>query len=373
MKIVIVGGGIGGLAAAVGLSGAGHNVAVLEQADSFREVGSGLSVWPNAVRAMEALGLGKQLRERSRPARGPVIRDTRGRRLARTDVGELERRFGPLLMVHRADLLEVLRSAVPDGVLHPGARVTSVSAEGTVTHSGGVDRAELVIGADGIGSIVRTTVWPRAPRPRHAGYSAYRMITRPIDIADEGEAWGRGERFGYAPLPNGRVYCFAAITEPRGIAGAPVEELRQRFAGWHAPVPDLLDAVPADAVLHHDLFDLPRLATFVSGRVALLGDAAHAMTPNLGQGAGQALEDAVTLAASLTTHRSLPAALARYDEQRRHRTQSIATRSRRIGAVAQWHAAPLAAVRDRLLRLTPDRSVLRSLAPVLSWQPPTIS
>lgn len=116
MRTVIVGGGIAGLAAAIGLGKAGHEVTVLEQAPHFGEVGSGLSVWPNALRALDELGVGEQVRRRSRVARRPVIRDRGGRSLSATDVPELERRFGSLLMVHRADLLDVLSSAIPSSV-----------------------------------------------------------------------------------------------------------------------------------------------------------------------------------------------------------------------------------------------------------------
>lgn len=373
MEIVIVGGGIAGLAAAVALGRHGHGVTVLEQAEEFGDAGSGLSLWPNALRALDALGVGEDVRRRARTARGPVIRDHAGRALSRTDVRELERRFGALVMIHRADLLDTLRSAVPGPVLHAGCRVISVDPDGAVRHSEGATRADLVIGADGINSVVRTATWPAAQAPRFAGYGAYRMLTRPIAIDDEGESWGRGTRFGYLPLADGRVYCFAVVNTKNGAVPEPLDKLRERFAGWHGPIPALLAAVPEGAVIYHDLYELPPLDSFVSGGTALVGDAAHAMTPNLGQGACQAIEDAVTLAAALASHASLPAALAAYDRCRRPRTQAITARSRRLGRIGQWESRLAVAVRDQLVRLTPDRAALRSLEPVLSWQPPEIA
>lgn len=370
MKVVIVGGGIAGLASAVALDRAGHAVTVLERAERYTEVGSGLSLWPNALRALEAIGLGDHVRQRSRAARHPVIRTAMGRVLARTNVSELERRFGPLLMIHRADLLDILRSALPESVVRPRMEVHMVTPDGLVAHSGGVEHAHLIVGADGIRSTVRASICPATPPPRFARYSAYRMLTDPVPLDAEGESWGRGERFGYAPLPDGRVYCFAVINTPPGAGRESIEDLRRRFRDWHDPIPALLQATSADALLHRDIYDLAPLDSYVFDRVALVGDAAHAMTPNLGQGACQAIEDAVTLAVSIDAHPTLPAALACWDSQRRPRTQAVAARSRQVGSVAQWRFAPAVTLRNGLLRLLPQNAFLRSLTPVISWTPP---
>lgn len=360
MKAIVVGGGIGGLAAAVALTRRGHRVEVLEQAREFTEVGAGLSVWPNALRALDVLGLGDHVRERALPEGPAGIKDAGGRWLSRTDTAELERRYGQVAMVHRADLLDVLRAAVPPEALRPGVVVRGVRPDGTVAHSAGESAGDLVVGADGINSVVRRSLWPEARAPRYAGYTSWRMVTRPVPVREGVEVWGRGSRFGYAPLPDGRVYCFAAVNAPEGAADEGLTGLRRRFGGWCEPVPELLNAVDEEAVLHHDLYELPPLASYVSGRVALVGDAAHAMTPNLGQGACQAIEDAVVLSEG-----DLPA----YDRTRRARTQSITRRSRRIGTVAQWSSPVAVTLRDTALRLMPASSFIRSFAPVLDWTP----
>ena len=145
-------------------------------------------------------------------------------------------------------------------------------------------------------------------------------VSPPVPVGETVESWGAGERFGYVPLADGRVYCFATANAPEGADGGGLAGLRRRFGGWHDPIPALLAAADPGAVLHDDLYELPPLAAYASGKVALVGDAAHAMTPNLGQGAGQALEDAVVLAKTVDG----PSGLDAYDRLRRPRTQKIA-------------------------------------------------
>ncbi|MFC0600492.1 FAD-dependent monooxygenase [Streptomyces palmae] len=372
---IVAGGGIGGLAAALALVGRGWRVRVLERATSLGEVGAGLSLWPNGVRALEALGVGAAVREQALVETQAGIRDAAGRWLSRTDTEELARRYGPVVMIHRADLLDVLRRALPADTLRTGSTVTAVDTSGPqvrVEHGTGVSRADLLVGADGIRSRVRQALWPQAPEPRYAGYTAWRLVVESEPVTAGGETWGRGERVGFAPLPDGRTYLFGVADAPAGQRAPDGElaELRRRFAHWHQPIPTLLKDAGESAVMRHDIYELPPLRSYATGRVALLGDAAHGMTPNLGQGANQALEDAVTLAAMLDTHSSVPAALAAYDRERRPRTQMIVRRSRRVGAVAQCGWEPGRVVRDRLLRLASPRHLLDALAPVLDWQPP---
>jgi 2-polyprenyl-6-methoxyphenol hydroxylase-like FAD-dependent oxidoreductase len=363
VRAVIAGGGIGGLAAALALTRHGWEVQVLERSAAFTEAGAGLSLWPNGLRALDALGVGDVVRERAL-LEGPAgIRDAAGRWLSRIDAGAIQSRFGPVAMIHRADLISVLQAAVPASCLVNQVTVSRASADGIVVHTDGKSHADLVVGADGLRSAVRTSIWPDALPPRYAGYTAWRMVVPPVPVDGSAESWGRGERFGYAALPDGHVYCFAVANAPEGARGEGLAGLRRRFGSWHNPIPALLEAADESGVLHDDLYELPRLPAYTAGRVALVGDAAHAMTPNLGQGACQALEDAVVLAQSADARGGLET----YDRLRRKRTQMIALRSHRIGVVAQWESPAAAHWRNNALRLLPPSSFARSLAPVLDW------
>ncbi|MEV5650048.1 FAD-dependent monooxygenase [Nocardia sp. NPDC052254] len=374
MRVIVVGGGIGGLAAGIALRRRGHEVQVWERTTEIGAAGSGLTLWPNGLRALDAIGLGDPVRARAMVDTEGGIRDRSGRWLSRTDTAKMAARHGSVVAVHRADLFDILRAALGPDRLRPGVTVTGIEGD-RVRYDGGTESADLVVGADGLRSTVRAAVCPGARPPRYAGYTAWRMITRPLPpLREGGEIWGSGERFGVVPLPDGRVYLFGVADAPEGghRPGGEFAEVRRRFGAWPDPIGRLLTEVPPEAVLRHDIYELPDLPSFVRGRVALLGDAAHAMTPNLGQGANQALEDAITLAAVLDG-RDVAAELRRYDSLRRPRTRALAHRSRLIGSVAQWSWPPAVLARDTGLRLMPGWAMLRAFDSAVGWTAPDCS
>jgi 2-polyprenyl-6-methoxyphenol hydroxylase-like FAD-dependent oxidoreductase len=374
---VVVGGGIGGLAAAIGLGRTGWAVTVLERVAAVRPVGAGLVLQANGLRCLDALGVGARVRAGGFADVTGGTRRADGRWLARIPAGGLERALGTSAIgIHRAALHEILFGALPPGTVVTGGEVVSVTADGEVTyreHDTGhasTAGADLVVGADGIRSAVRKALWPEAAPPAYVGVTAWRGVTPVWDRElVVGVSWDRGAEFGVVPLADRRVYWFgarnAAPGEPHGDEKA---EVLAHFGRWHDPIRRLIEATPT--VLRDDLacLDTP-LTTYVKGRVALLGDAAHAMVPHLGQGANQALEDAVVLAAVARG----PGGLDAYDRLRRPRSQRVAKASRAAGRLGQQLSNPVAvAARNALMTVVPPGLALRSMARFTDWQPPPL-
>lgn len=346
MKAIVVGGGIGGLAAAVSLRRVGWEVVVYERAAEFGEIGAGVGVMPNALRALEWMGVADEARRLGTPRVSGGIRAHDGRWLAHMpEVGQEK-----IIAMHRADLHGVLLRALPPEILFNNVEVTGVEE---------LD-ADLVVAADGINSRLRAELLPGSPGPVYAGATAWRGVAPgPHDLPIT-QTLGPGGEAGILPLGDGRVCWYVASVAPPSAPLDPVE----LFAGWHDPIPSLV-ASTAD-VIRHDIYELPPLPTFVRGRVALLGDAAHAMTPYLGQGACMALEDAVTLAAC-------DGDLARYDALRRPRTQAVWRGSRMVGRFGIEVRSPIAlALRNLAFRALPSSLVVRGMARFSSWEVPAM-
>jgi 2-polyprenyl-6-methoxyphenol hydroxylase-like FAD-dependent oxidoreductase len=337
--ISIVGGGIAGLALAACLDPDRFDVTVTEKRPELPAVGTVLAMWPNAQRALEKVDVLDDARAVSPVIGSGSIRDAAGRPWITVNGGQM---FG----ISRVDLLRLLDSAVPASVRRTTATVQSVP-----------DLPGLVVGADGVHSSVRRDAWGAGTDGRLTPYLAVRgIIPSRADPGDVGEYWGRGDLFGVANAAGGTNWyaSYRSDLGPSGIDVAEVlEQTRHHFAG-HAPVirSVLAEATPEVSLVQR-IWTTPPLRSFVRGRVVLIGDAAHAMTPNLGRGACEALVDAATLAELLN---ALPAeeALKSYDRQRRLRTQALGLASAALMRVALTETAqPL---RDRLLNLARPRN-----------------
>ncbi|PJE97867.1 monooxygenase [Streptomyces carminius] len=387
-RAVVVGAGIGGLTAAGALHRRGWRVTVLERAAELEPVGAGIALAPNAQRALDVIGLGDAVRAMSAWQGEGGLRTPSGRWLSRTTQDAAAERFGgPVVVAHRADLVTLLAARLPQGAVRTGtpARITdpgTAERPATVRTGGGEElAADLVVAADGIHSAAREVLFPGHPAPRYAGFTAWRFVApAPGRPFAPHETWGRGALWGTVPLHDGRVYVYATATVPAGTrfpAGERAELLR-RFGTWHHPVPELLAAVPPDAILRNDVYRTAAAPpAYHLGRTALLGDAAHAMAPSLGQGGCQAIEDAVVLAHHAASADGGGAgtvrALAAYTRDRLPRTMDVVRRSTRVGRLFTLSSAPACALRDAVVtaanRVGP-RLALRSLDGIADWRPP---
>ncbi|MEV6551482.1 FAD-dependent oxidoreductase [Streptomyces sp. NPDC051597] len=370
---VVVGAGIGGLTVAMALHRHGWRVTVCERAPGPSAAGAGIVLAPNALRAFDAVGFeAAGVAGHAVPA-AMGLRRPGGDWLNRADTAAMEFRYGrPPLAVYRPALAAGLTAALPEDTIQYGTAVTAVDhAHGSpVLHTPAGDlTADVVIAADGIRSVLRRQHFPDHPGLRYSGETAWRTVL-PADALPDlvaAETWGRGERFGVVPLADGRIYVYATAVVPEGYKPPDLRaELLRRYGTWHAPIPALLERIVPSAVLQHDLYDLAApLPCYHQGRLVWLGDAAHAMTPNLGQGGCQAIEDAVVLA-HLLDGDDIPAALAAYSQARHARTDAIRIRARRAGRIAALTHPLAVAARDLAVRATPARVTQRALDDLFS-------
>jgi 2-polyprenyl-6-methoxyphenol hydroxylase-like FAD-dependent oxidoreductase len=358
LQAVVVGGGLGGLAAGIALRRVGIDVTVLEQAPRLEAVGAGLGLAANALQALERLGVGDQVRARGEAADILVARKPSGE-----NVIELSLAGREMLGVHRADLQEVLAEALGDG-MRLGAACAGFRDDGvrvTVSLAGGEEVAgDVLVGADGLRS--KTRAWLlQDGAPSYAGYMGWRAVAELEEGSLRGrmsETWGRGVRFGLIPIGSGRVYWFVSESAPE--PEAPVvrgdrARLARLVSGWHDPIQAAIASTSDEAVSGTGIYARAPARTWGRGRVTLLGDAAHPMTPDLSQGAAQALEDAVVLAASLRDAADSVAGFRAYEAARRKRTAPIVKRSRAAGRLAQSSGRVGASLRDVLMGSLPNR------------------
>lgn len=357
-EVIIVGGGIAGLAAAIGLRQRGVEAVVLEQAAELREIGAGLLLGPNACAVLERLGALAPLMDGSSVSVPRwELRDWRGKLLSSLCIA------GPgatSLSTRRSDLQAALRGCLPEDAVQLGCGVTRLSptTDGVRLDlaNGQQLLAAKVIVADGAHSTARASLWP-GREPTYCGYVGWRGL---VDFVPSGweeprvcESWGQGRRFGMASVGGGRFYWYASasVPESRSRERIGLSQLKRDFAAWHHPVAGILGAMPEENLLQHPISDRRPCGPWqLEEKVVLVGDAAHPLTPNLGQGASMALEDAWELSVQWGRRE----AMARYEKRRRGRLHRLWALSHVLGRVIQLQHPALTRARDLHLKLTPD-------------------
>lgn len=377
-EVIIIGGGIGGLCAAIALRQAGFEARVYERTQEMGEIGAGISLWANAVKALNKIGLDEAVLAVSVPGKRGEIRTWNGKMLSDIESARLVKQYGAAhIAVHRADLQAVLLKALGEGALTLGAKCTGFeqSASGVrAWFEGGREvQGRGLIGADGLNSIVRAQLFgPEAPR--YSGYTSWRGVTKfeselfPVGLGVE--AWGRGQRFGITHISEGRVYWFATKNAPakgQDKPGTVKQKLLSMFKGWQAPIEAIIEATAEEAILRTDIQDRKPRLRWTEGRVTLLGDAAHPMTPNLGQGACQAIEDAVVLAECLRQESDLEAALQQYEKRRIPRTGKVVRQARQLGQIGQLENPLLCWGRNKVMKFTPNSLAAKQLGWIVGY------
>jgi 2-polyprenyl-6-methoxyphenol hydroxylase-like FAD-dependent oxidoreductase len=373
--IAIIGGGIGGVAAAVALHRRGIRATVFERAERIQEVGAGMMLWPNATHVLKELGLLDQVAAASGRNTTFLVRASSGEILMDIATGCFE---VPALCTRRSDLLAALLNSLPDGAVRLGHELTGIESSGAGVRvhfaNGNKTDARALIGADGIRSRVRAHLFG-ASAPIYRGYTVFRGIAdyagSALPLGSSSETWGQGKRFGMLETGGGRLTWYASANVPADHVDDPggrKVELLRWFGGWHEPIAGLIEATPPDRILKNGAYDLAPLSHWGRGRITLLGDAAHPCTPNLGQGGCMALEDALTLARFLAHAHSIEHALRRYESARRRRTKRIQRRSLWMGHIGQWENRLLVAGRRYVTGILPAAIFEHNLRRVYAHQ-----
>jgi 2-polyprenyl-6-methoxyphenol hydroxylase-like FAD-dependent oxidoreductase len=374
VKIAVIGGGIGGLTAAIALARQGLAVEVYEQAPELKEVGAGVGLWPNAMAAFAQIGLADQVARLAAKVDRQGLMRPDGTWLLCLPAEMMTQRWGAgFVTVHRAELQQLLAAELGPTAIHLGARCTGFEDNGSAVIARFADgrevQADVLVGADGVHSAIRAALFGPAPL-RYCGYTAVRSLTPAHSVPlprDSWEIWGRGARFGQGPTSGDRVIWWAAWNAPAGGKddGDTATLLRKHFGTWPDPIPAIIDATPEAALIRNDIHDRRPARTWSRGRVVLVGDAIHPMTPDLAQGACQAIVDATTLASCLAASRDTMAALRSYQRRRWRNAAATTLIARQVGAMGQWKGRATCAARDAMMRATPRSVQLRQLDLVL--------
>ena len=339
LKIIVIGAGIGGLSAGIALKRAGFRVEVYDRVRELRSVGAGISLWSNGVKVLNWLGLGPQVAAIGGPMRRMQYRAMTGELLNAIDLKPLVDAVGQCpYPVARADLQAMLLDAYAEPIVlnHRCIGVEETSQGVTAIFENGQRASgDLVVAADGIRSTLRTYVLGQETEPQYAGYVNWNGLTSAREELAPKDCWviyvGNCQRASMMPVAGDRVYFFFDVPLPKGSPANPEDykaDLSKHFSGWAEPVQHLIAQLDPKAVARPEIHDVGPIERMVRGRVALLGDAAHATCPDLGQGGCQALEDSLVLTQYLTTTIGLDYALACYERDRKARTSAVVRKAR---------------------------------------------
>lgn len=362
-EYTIIGAGVAGLATAIGLQQLGRDFVLFEQAPIIKGIGAGFGLAANAMQALTYLGMKDKVAALGHHLDSYQILDDRGDILVAPHTSKLSMKYAQgNFAIHRADLHRCLIAEVAPSQLLLGKRANHFvqHADGIVIYfeDGSLHKTQYLLIADGVKSPLRQQLLPESS-PRYAGYTCWRATINNSDIrlSIGSETWGQAGRFGMTPLVNNRIYWYACINSTANnqtLGRYKVADLLNHFGRYHSPIPMILEQTKDEDLIWSDIMDIKPLKNFAYGNILLLGDAAHATTPNLGQGACQALEDVAVLMDELAACNDVAQSFKQFEKRRLSRTKYITDTSRSIGQVAQWQHPLAIGLRNKLLKITPN-------------------
>lgn len=370
--ILIIGGGIGGLTAAIALRAAGFSVQVFERALEPQETGAAISVMANAAGVLKHYGLLHALLEHGEPITAGTIQPNNGGPLMppiqiKTEV--------PGVLLHRADLQAILLSAVPPETVNCGEMFISFQQDrqGVTAkfQSGREARGPLLIGADGLHSAVRDKLLSDGP-PVYRGYQCWRGVNPGGNVPNVAEILGQGVRVGLIPMGDRGAAWWLCANEAETASDEPGGrkiKLLRLLTGWHETVREIISGTPDGSICKNAIYDRPARGGWSRGRVLIIGDAAHPTTPNLGQGGGMAIEDAALLSRCLTHFPDHTQAFARFENLRLARVKKIVHQSRLWGRMGQWSHPVACRLRNFLLQAIPSGRLTRDMLELMEYDP----
>jgi 2-polyprenyl-6-methoxyphenol hydroxylase-like FAD-dependent oxidoreductase len=363
---IISGGGIAGLTTAIALQKEGYHVKVLERVEELKAVGAGLGLGANAWKGLAYLGITDDLEMKCNLIKSTKILDQKGKLISEVGMERLNEKYSMAsFTVHRADLINTLFSNLEPDTVEFGKKVVDYEQnEDKVTvllEDGTLLEGDALIAADGIHSSIRKKCLPHI-EPRFSGYTCWRAVVnvpnRNVVNEEFTETWGSKGRFGIVPLKDNQIYWFACINAPyqsKTMSMFTTADLYHQFREYHSPIPELLQMTQNEEIIWNDIIDLNPIDRFAFDKVLLIGDAAHATTPNMGQGAGQAIEDAIILSKVLRNKRNPGQAFIDFEKLRSTKTKKIINLSWRLGKIAQLEHPFQMGLRNSLMRIMPSK------------------
>lgn len=342
LKAIIIGSGMAGLAAGIAMRQVGYEVEIYEKTRKLRPAGAGISLWSNGIKVLNKLGLGKEVAAIGGEMNRMEYRNHHGEVLNHVNLMPLVEQVGQRpYPVSRTDLQEMMLTAFGEQDVQMGMRCVEVKQDAdsatAIFEDGSIATGDVIIGADGIHSVVREYLGGGKVEPRYAGYVNWNGIVEASPDLAESDVWviyvGEGKRASMMPIGGNRFYFFMGCPKPKGTKVEPKDiraELKETFTGWAQPVQNLIEKLDPEEVNRLEISDIDPLPHLVKGRIALVGDSAHATTPTLGQGGCQAMEDAEVLCCYLvTTNISVEDALKRYEAERKERVAQLVLKARK--------------------------------------------